>query len=559
MPERLWSRLARSSWLIPLCVAAGLVGPAAAGADPSSSACDARNNNSADKLLPCIQTKDLWNHMKAFQAIADANPGLDGHPSRNSGEPGYWQSVQYVAKKMKAAGYDVTIQPYKFTYTSFVGTPTWSETSPTPRDFTLVNDWNPGTSNGTANADVQPAGGIVIPPTETSSSTSGCTSGDFGGFTQGAIALIQRGGCNFGVKVLNAQAAGASGVVIFNEGNPGRTAVLSGSLLDADNNQFVPTIPVAFTSFDTGKSLYDEYQAGTPPHMSLSISVVVDPNRDDWNVIAESKKGDPNHVVVVDAHLDAIYGAGMLDNASGSATILNLAEKMRKVHPKNKLRFIWFGGEELGLLGSDYYVSHLSPAELGRIGYDLDADVTATPNYLIGVLDPAAPDLFGRTVTATFPDNVYEPSKIARDMGVDYLDSIGKNHEFLSPVGTDAFSFNTAGVPASGVLTGQDCCKLPEEVDLFGGTVGNYEGNIGTFDGGCVDNPFRWCDNLSNNDPEVLTFMSRTFGNMAIQMAFKSFSDQNTAQAGRARAALRSQSTAGPRSSPKVSRRFPAQ
>jgi hypothetical protein len=42
--------------------------------------------------------------MRAFQAIADANPGLDGHPSRNSGEPGYWASVQYVERKMKAAG-----------------------------------------------------------------------------------------------------------------------------------------------------------------------------------------------------------------------------------------------------------------------------------------------------------------------------------------------------------------------------------------------------------------------------------------------------------------------
>jgi hypothetical protein len=35
-----------------------------------------------------------------------------------------------------------------------------------------------------------------------------------------------------------------------------------------------------------------------------------------------------------------------------------------------------------------------------------------------------------------------------------------------------------------------------------------------------VDNPFRWCDNLSNNDPEVLTFMSRTFANMVVGMAF---------------------------------------
>ena len=105
-------------------------------------------------------------------------------------------------------------------------------------------------------------------------------------------------------------------------------------------------------------------------------------------------------------------------------------------------------------------------------------------------------------------------------MGVDYLNSIGKNHEFLSPVGTDAFKFNAAGVPASGVLTGQDCCKLQEEVDLFGGTLGNYEGNLGTFDGGCVDNPFRWCDNLSNNDPAVLTFMSQAFANTTVRMAF---------------------------------------
>jgi Zn-dependent M28 family amino/carboxypeptidase len=73
------------------------------------------------------------------------------------------------------------------------------------------------------------------------------------------------------------------------------------------------------------------------------------------------------------------------------------------------VRFIWFGGEELGLLGSSYYVKNLTPTELSHIGYELDADVTPTPNYTIGILDPAAPDLFGRTVTTTFPSNVYGP------------------------------------------------------------------------------------------------------------------------------------------------------
>ena len=483
--------------------------------------CAARANDTPSKLIECIQQDELWEHMVNFQAIADANPGPDGHASRNSGEPGYWASVQYVAERMEAAGYTVTIQPYTFNYSAFVGIPTWSEITPTAHDFTIVDEWNAGSSNGTAdNDEIQPAGGIVIPPTPTSSSTSGCTAADFSGFTAGHIALIQRGGCNFGVKVLNAQAAGATGVVIFNEGNPGRTEVLSGILLDASDTPFVPTIPVAFTSFAIGQSLLGEYQAGTPPIMTLSVQVITDPNRLDWNVIAESKGGDKNHVLVVDAHLDAIYGAGMLDNASGSATILEIAEQMKNVTPRNKLRFIWFGGEELGLLGSSFYVNNLTKTQRSHIGYDLDADVTATPNYLLGVLDPAAPDLFSRTVTETFPNRVYKASKVARDLAVDYLDSIDRNHQFISPVGTDAFSFNAIGIPASGVLTGQDCCKIQEEVDLFGGYLGNYEGNIPSFDGGCVDLPFRWCDNLENNDPEVLTFVSRAFANQVVHMAF---------------------------------------
>lgn len=513
----------RMRWVALLCVAVALtlVAMTNAGAAPPSN-CDTQVNDTPSKLIPCVQQKDLWAYMEKFQAIADANPSpADGHPSRNSGEPGYKASADYVASVMKDAGYDVTLQQYKFPYYAFTSTPSFSEVSPTAHTYGLGTEWNPGQSVGTAsNATLQPAGGIIIPPTDSPSSSSGCTMSDFSGFVPGRIALIQRGTCFFGVKVLNAQAAGASGVVIFNEGNPGRTGLLNGVLDDAAGNPFVPTIPVAFTSFDTGLALYNEYQQGTPPVMSLSIQAIVNPNADDWNVIADSKGGDKNHVVVVDAHLDAIYGAGMLDNASGSATILDIARMMKNVDPTNHLRFIWFGGEELGLLGSAAYIDSLSSNDLSHIGYDLDADVTATPNYIIGVLDPAAPDFFGGTVSNTFPNRVYKASTIARDEAVQYFDSIGLNHEFLSPTGTDAISFNQVGIPASGLLTGQDCCKTQHEVDLFGGYLGNYEGNVPSFDGGCVDNPFRWCDNLTNNDPNVLTFMSKAFANMVVQMAF---------------------------------------
>jgi hypothetical protein len=511
-----WRRL--HWWLAAVCLAAvALLAPASARA-ASPSGCDNRVNDTPRKLVECIKTADLWNHMLAFQSIADANPSpADGHPSRNSGEPGYKASVDYVANAMKAAGYDVTIQTYPFTYYAYINRPSMRQTQPAVHDYALGDDWNPGQSTGTASAVVQPVGGILIP--STGGSTSGCSAADFAGFTAGNIALIQRGTCTFSAKVANAQDAGASGVIVFNEGNsPSRTAVFGGSLSS------IPTIPVAFVSFATGQRLYNEYlhpAAGAlPPHIDLNILALVRPDAPDYNVIAESKGGDPNHVLVVDAHLDAIYGAGMLDNASGSATILDIAQKMAKVKPLNKLRFIWFGGEELGLLGSEYYVNNLSQSELNRIGYDLDADVTATPNYSIGVLDPAAPNFFGRQVTNTFPPNVYEPSKVARDQAVAYFDSIGRNHIFFSPVGTDAWWFNTVGIPASGLLTGQDCCKTQEEVNLFGGFLGNYEGNVPSFDGGCVDNAFRWCDNLSNNDPNVLTFMSQAFADMTVRMAF---------------------------------------
>ena len=486
---------------------------------PSHADCVARVNDTPSRLIECVQTADLWQHMQNIEAIAKANPGPDGKPSRNSGEPGYKASVDYVAAAMIAAGYDVTIQQYTFTYYAYTAPPTMSEISPTPRTFVLASEWNSGQSLGSATAAIQPAGGIIIPPTPTPSSSSGCTAADFTGFTAGRIALVQRGGCFFGVKVLNAQAAGASGVIIFNEGNPGRTGVLAGSLVDANGNPIIPTIPVAFTSFDIGQMLLNASKQG-PVVMSINVPAVVKQNAPDYNVIAESKGGDKNHVVVVDAHLDAIYGEGMLDNGSGSVTILDIAQMMQNVNPTNKLRFIWFGGEELGLLGSSFYVNNLSSNDLSHIGYDLDADVTATPNYIIGVLDPAAPDFFGGTVTNTFPNRVYKASTIARDQAIAYFDSTGRHHELLSPTGTDALSFNAVGIPASGLLTGQDCCKSQAEVNLFGGSLGNYEGNVPSFDGGCVDNPFRWCDNLSNNDPVVMTFMSKAFATMVVQMAF---------------------------------------
>jgi Zn-dependent M28 family amino/carboxypeptidase len=354
--------------------------------DPVNYACEHSVQASAEALVQCMRRDPLWAHMVAFQAIANANPGPDGHPSRNIGEPGYLASALYVAEKMSAAGYSVQLQEYTVPYFNYRSLAHLDRVSPNPTSYALRTQWNPPTYSGSGNvtAVVQPAGGILIPAPATQTSTSGCSASHFAGFTPGRIALVQRGSCSYWTKVHNAELAGAAGVLIFNDGGGGRTGAFRGSL-----SAYTPVgIPVAMVDYQIGLDYYTQYNAGQLPKAHLDVQTIHDPYRPDYNVIADSPLGDPDHVVVVEGHLDAIYGAGMLDSASGSATMLEVGLKMAQTPTRNRLRYVWFGGEELGLYGSDFYVNNLTDAEAARIVFDMDADVTATPNYVMAIADP---------------------------------------------------------------------------------------------------------------------------------------------------------------------------
>src|SRR5690242_4856656 len=127
----------RGAWVVGLCVGAALVVPASAGAITSAQ-CQARVNDTPSKLVECIQKGDLSAHMDNLQAIANANLGPDGHPSRNSGEPGYKASADYVAQVMQGAGYHVHLQQYQFDYYAYTGIPTMSVNGKT---LVLGVDW----------------------------------------------------------------------------------------------------------------------------------------------------------------------------------------------------------------------------------------------------------------------------------------------------------------------------------------------------------------------------------------------------------------------------------
>lgn len=490
-----------------------------AAASSSNDVCETRPNDTAAKLAECIQPQALWRHLEAFQRIANRNPGADGHGNRDTGTLGYKASVNYVAALMRQAGYRVTIQPYNWKNVSVTGTPSFGITSQRHR---LSRDWFVArrSGGGAVTARVQPVGitGIAM----TGGAGSGCSPTEFGAFVSGSIALVQRGSCAFDTAVANATAAGASAVIIYNrynrDGAPGDT----GKIMRDDGGAFeaklgdaarIPVIGVV--AHAVGTDLFKQYMAGTAPVGQIDVRTRLISGVD-YNVIAESPYGDRNHVVVVDAHLDSIYGAGILDNASGSATILEIALKMAKTPTSNQLRYIWFGGEELGLLGSDYYTKALRPGELHKIVFDIDSDVTATPNFAIQVADPA----FASNVKR-FPPNVVPESRVGNQYFADYFRSIGvvSRPAGFGNDGTDSNSFSLIGVPNTGILTEQDCCKPAWQVKLWGGFLGNYEGHIPSYDGGCVDNPRRWCDNLSNTDQFVLGLVSKAFANVTFKLA----------------------------------------
>ena len=162
-----------------------------------------------------------------------------------------------------------------------------------------------------------------------------------------SIALIQRGTCTFEDKANNAKAAGYAAAIIFNEGQPGRTDLLTGTL------GAIQTIPVVGVSFADGSALYSETQAGTVT-AHVFTSTENDPNRTTVNVIADSPKGKiKGQTIVVGAHLDSVTeGPGINDNGSGTSTILEIAEQMAALKYTKKLqrqvRFAFWGAEENG-------------------------------------------------------------------------------------------------------------------------------------------------------------------------------------------------------------------
>jgi Zn-dependent M28 family amino/carboxypeptidase len=415
--------------------------PGAATAGPA--ACANRVNNTHQKLLECVTLEGVREHQAALQDIADANGG-----TRAAGTPGYEASVDYVVERMTAAGYNVTLNEFPIL---FFAPAVLERVLPNPT--TYETDRFIGTGSADVTASVTP---VDINLFGDRSNTSGCEAADFAGFPAGSIALIQRGTCFSAVKAENAQAAGASAVIIFNQGN---TAERSG-LINGTLDPFIANIPVVDVSFATGEALA---APGTIAHVKVDEPQIIVQH----NVLVESTGGDPNNVVMAGAHLDSVQrGPGINDNGSGSAVILEVAEQMAKVKPRNKVRFAWWGDEESGLNGSFNYVFTLPDEELDRIALYLNFDMVGSPNHVFFVLDGDDSD---GVVGAPGPEGSGQIEKVFQA----FYTSRGLPFKGLALDGrSDHAAFVQMGIPVGAIFTGAEGIKTAAEAALWGGTAG---------------------------------------------------------------------------------------
>jgi len=418
------------------------------------------------KLRKAVTVNGIMKHERQLQTIANNNDG-----TRASGTPGYDASVKYVAKQLRQSGYAVKTQEFTFPFSRELAPAELSQVSPTAVDYeTDTYDYS---GSGDVTGQVVPTNDLVIPATPEPSSNSGCEASDFPAAPAGpAIALIQRGTCTFATKVDLAVAAGYDAVIIFNEGNPGRTDLSVGTL------GAPKSVPVVGLSYADGVSLYEATQAGEVTARAFT-STEADLNRKTTNIIADTPKGKNNgkhkgknkkdEVVVVGAHLDSVAeGPGINDNGSGSATILEIAKKMAKNKDvkqlRRQVRFSFWGAEESGLLGSEHYVANLSAAERSKIYANLNFDMLGSPNYVRFVYDGD-----GSETPDAGPPGSAEIEKVFTD----YFESQGLPTEPTAFDGrSDYGPFIANGIPAGGLFSGAEGVKTAEQAAIYGGTVG---------------------------------------------------------------------------------------
>jgi aminopeptidase S len=220
------------------------------------------------------------------------------------------------------------------------------------------------------------------------------------------------------------------------------------------------------------------------------------------NVIAQTHTGDPDHVVMIGAHLDSVpAGPGIVDDGSGVASLLEIATRLgSSPEVQNATRFAFFGHEETGSQGSTGYVTSLSAEDRKKITLYLNVDMVASPNggYFAQGGEGGDQKSAGPPGSAT----------VGRELA-DRLAGAGVKPEIIEFVGDDESPFIKAGIPVGGAENGDRKKKTVEQAANWGGQAGErYDRCYHTA-----------CDRIDNVNRDVLDHYLRAIAGTVAHFA----------------------------------------
>jgi aminopeptidase YwaD len=279
---------------------------------------------------------------------------------RVAGSDSEYKAVQFIKKQFKSYGYKADIEEFNFlSYTD----PNLVELSVAGFDGEIQANHLTYSVNGDLSGEVVYAG---LGTKEELGETD----------VAGKLALIQRGSLTFAEKVLNAAEKGAAGVILFNNAE----GELNGTLGE-DNDKYIPSVTI--TKKD-GEALLEKLNAGVKLTASLKIEGAYSGEKTSYNVVAtkkatKSNKAKKNDIIYITGHHDSVAGApGANDDASGTSVTLELARVLKNLPTDTEIRFVTFGAEENGLLGSQHYVSNLPDDDIKRTIANFNLDMVGS-------------------------------------------------------------------------------------------------------------------------------------------------------------------------------------
>jgi peptidase M28-like protein/PA domain-containing protein len=429
-----------------------------------------------------ITTDGLGSTLDALARIASEHGG-----TRRTGSPGEAATMDFLEGALRDAGYQV--REDRFDSPVF--------TDGTTDQLVVLGSGGPTFEAGADFGPLMfsPAGTVEGPvvsldwnPKANAPDGLGCSAADFVNVTAGAIVLARPAGCLRRAVVINAEAAGAVGLVAaIPWAAPGE--VRRSTLVVPDRMD----IPAMGADGAVGDALDAVARVGG--HVRLVTSGTTE-TRSLRSVLAELPGADPSRVVMVGAHVDSsMDGPGINDDGSGVATVLALAKAMAGTTPPVTIRFAFWAAEESGLHGSTHYVVGLSAAGGGRVVAYLNADMLGSPNGFRGVYDDAQAAPGSSAIRDRF-----EADLTAQGLVWKTLDLFGS---------ADHAPFEQAGIPTGGLFSGASELITADDAATFGRKAGEY-----------ADSCYHLaCDGRTNVDADLLLELARSLVRVTLEVA----------------------------------------